>query len=1169
MPRANLGYSTQRTWLETQNANTSQAPATPSFTHMPPRPSGQAGTPTFTPAVGISPEEWYMEQQQILRQAYENWAREVRLAEVRANLSFTETPPAPSNPVAQAFASQTATRPLSGTTNQSGNPPGPGYNRSADEDLTKPYRPEAFAEKSKFTLRIAQAEFPAKTKMPSTVGKYDGSGDPDDYLNGFYTAGGVEGWTLSVWCHMFVQTLTGAARACTSASNAHTKDAGDIMYIRRRDNESIEDFITRYNKEALQIGGVSEDLMKVGFTQGARSEELIRCLRGRDGMPKTWSEIMTASKIFARTEKALSNQRVTEKKERGDVGHAAAKTSDKRPRDQGIWSRIQPRSFTPNERQHTESRYSNPRDGQQVRNRINTWTLSKSPSQVLLTETIDLVQPKPLNPKSSKNPKKLCEFHKDISHDTDDFIQLRRQIEAVVKTGKLAHLLKDLRTVPTRRTKSKKKVRQRKNGSSTDIMYEQCFRQLNVEDQRGMIDFLVLPINSKHNVILGREALATFNAIPSTAHGAIGFPTPTGIAIIWSNRECATTEGFRPAKSLKPSETPMPEKWVLNPNFPEQPITNDTTISHSTREHLKQLLIKYAGVFAWQPSDMQGVPRTMAEHRLQTYKAVKPIAQKRRNIGGERSKDLEKQVKELLKAGIIRKGYHQIQMAIEDEDKIAFRTNIDDLVIKSKEEETMIKDITEIFERLRSMNMKLNPAKCSFGVEEGKFMGVMVTKDVFRPNPEKVLAIARMPSPSSLKEVQTLNGRQVAINRFLANHAAKALPFITSLKNWLKKSQFKWTEKAESAFQEMKNYLMNLPTLTTPMPGETLILYLSASEGAMGVVLLVKRKGVQAPVYYVSRVLTGPKTRYSTLEKLVLVLGNEFTYAIRLEFKSTNNEAEYEALLAGLRIAKKMGAKHIEARVDSLLIAGQPPGKRSTSRGPKHTIGPVKTSKCDPNRSKVMDDPYSELPQHRNSTGRENTSKESAAQGAALSATRRPRMIVAKIMNTGYYWPGMHMDAVKELRKCKACQRHAPRTISPKNNLIPVSTTWPFQKWATDIVGPFQKAPGQVERANRSIVDGIKARLDQWGHSWVEELPHVLWAYRTSPKTSNGETPFSLTYGSKAVIPTEIGVPSTRFLMASKNDNSQEIHINLDLLDERREEAALKESIYKKKLEKY
>ncbi|KAI3743155.1 hypothetical protein L1987_60860 [Smallanthus sonchifolius] len=184
----------------------------------------------------------------------------------------------------------------------------------------------------------------------------------------------------------------------------------------------------------------------------------------------------------------------------------------------------------------------------------------------------------------------------------------------------------------------------------------------------------------------------------------------------------------------------------------------------------------------------------------------------------------------------------------------------------------MIKDVEETFERLRSMNIKLNPAKCSFGVEEGKFLGVMVTKDGFRPSPEKVLAIAQMSSPSSLKEVQTLNGRLVAINRFLANHAAKALPFITTLKNCLKKSRFKWTEEAESAFQEMKYYLMNLSTLTAPMPGETLILYLSASEGAVGAVLLVERKGVQTPVYYVSRVLTGPKTRYSTLEKLVLAL---------------------------------------------------------------------------------------------------------------------------------------------------------------------------------------------------------------------------------------------------------------------------------------------------------
>ncbi|XP_076920922.1 uncharacterized protein LOC143582181 [Bidens hawaiensis] len=296
-----------------------------------------------------------------------------------------------------------------------------------------------------------------------------------------------------------------------------------------------------------------------------------------------------------------------------------------------------------------------------------------------------------------------------------------------------------------------------------------------------------------------------------------------------------------------------------------------------------------------------------------------------------------------------------------------------------------------------------------------------------------------MSSPASLKEVQTLNGRLVALNRFMANHAAKSYPFISTLRNCLKKAQFRWTLDAEQAFQEVKKCLMELPTLTAPYAGEPLMLYLSASDIAVGAVLLTDRKNVQTPIYYVSRTLSDPETRYSMLEKLVLPLvdaarrlrryfqghpinvltryklknvlsklelsgrlakwaselgehsieykprpaikgqvledfvtevpkhkeqeclieqqpqappeqgqvlslftdgasssegsgaglrlvnpeGHEFTYTIKLEFKSTNNEVEYEDFLAGLRIAKKLGVKHLEARVDSMLIARQ------------------------------------------------------------------------------------------------------------------------------------------------------------------------------------------------------------------------------------------------------
>ncbi|GKC31396.1 reverse transcriptase domain-containing protein [Tanacetum coccineum] len=67
---------------------------------------------------------------------------------------------------------------------------------------------------------------------------------------------------------------------------------------------------------------------------------------------------------------------------------------------------------------------------------------------------------------------------------------------------------------------------------------------------------------------------------------------------------------------------------------------------------------------------------------------------------------------------------------------------------------------------------------------------------------------------------------------------------------------------------------------------------------------------------------------------------------------------------------------------------------------------------------------------------------------------------------------------------------------------------------------------GQVERVNRSLGEGIKARLGEDNRNWLEEVLHVLWAHRTMIKTSNGDTLFSLTYDTEAVIPVKIGMPS-------------------------------------------
>ncbi|XP_021995253.1 uncharacterized protein LOC110892395 [Helianthus annuus] len=113
------------------------------------------------------------------------------------------------------------------------------------------------------------------------------------------------------------------------------------------------------------------------------------------------------------------------------------------------------------------------------------------------------------------------------------------------------------------------------------------------------------------------------------------------------------------------------------------------------------------------------------------------------------------------------------------------------------------------------------------------------------------------------------------------------------------------------------------------------------------------------------------------------------------------------------------------------------------------------------------------------------------------------------------------------------------------------------------------QANGQVESVNKQIVDGIKARLGTARGGWVDKLPSILWVHRTMPKTSTGETPFSLVYGSEAVIPAEIGLPSPRMIAKQNQNNEKERRLYLDLLEERRENAAIAEARYKFKLEKY
>ncbi|GKF45923.1 reverse transcriptase domain-containing protein [Tanacetum coccineum] len=129
---------------------------------------------------------------------------------------------------------------------------------------------------------------------------------------------------------------------------------------------------------------------------------------------------------------------------------------------------------------------------------------------------------------------------------------------------------------------------------------------------------------------------------------------------------------------------------------------------------------------------------------------------------------------------------------------------VDDMVIKSKTEPEMIKDVKETLLTLKKVNMKLNLKKCSFGMEEGKFLGYIVSSEGIRADPEKAKAVVNMPSPRNLKQMQRLSGKLAALNRFLSKAAEKALPCLDTIKKCTNNKVFHWMTEAEEAFQAMK-----------------------------------------------------------------------------------------------------------------------------------------------------------------------------------------------------------------------------------------------------------------------------------------------------------------------------------------------------------------------------
>ncbi|GJY18152.1 hypothetical protein Tco_0389643, partial [Tanacetum coccineum] len=188
------------------------------------------------------------------------------------------------------------------------------------------------------------------------------------------------------------------------------------------------------------------------------------------------------------------------------------------------------------------------------------------------------------------------------------------------------------------------------------------------------------------------------------------------------------------------------------------------------------------------------------------------------------------------------KGYHQIKMAKDDEEKTAFITS-QGIFCYSKMS-FCLKNTRATYQRLVDRAFQKQIER---NLEEGMFLGYKVNTDGLKVCPDKTEAVLSLPSPGCLKDVQKLNGKLASLNRFLSKSAEKSLPFFKTLKKCTKKSDFQWTQEAEVAFRHMKKLIAELLILTAPKERDELIMYLAAAKEAISVVLMTEREGKQMP----------------------------------------------------------------------------------------------------------------------------------------------------------------------------------------------------------------------------------------------------------------------------------------------------------------------------------
>ncbi|XP_077234682.1 uncharacterized protein LOC143876885 [Tasmannia lanceolata] len=674
-------------------------------------------------------------------------------------------------------------------------------------------------------------------------------------------------------------------------------------------------------------------------------------------------------------------------------------------------------------------------------------------------------------------------------------------------------------------------------------------------------------------------------------------------------------QGTQPAEDLVP--VPLCEKDG------EKVVQIGSSLDDGVRHNLTQFLQDNADVFAWAPTDMPGINPEVSSHRLGVDPTCRPVKQKKRHFALERQMAIREEVERLLRADFIRE--------IQYPDWLA---NVV-LVKKANGKWRTCVDFTDLNKAFKGLKTSPWTEECQTSFEELK-QYLSSPPLLTKPEPGEELILYLSISPLALAAVlvreersqhkpvyyvsKALHDAEIRYQRVeklayaLVMAARKLRPYFQAhtikvltdqpLRQVLHKPDtsgrlVKWAvELSEFDIRYMPRPALKAQVLADfvaecSIPQQIAEPEIAQAPAAKGTTTAGEPAEDEAragtipmpPVEHDPSItealwevhVDGSSNKAGCGAGLVLTGPDDFTldYALRFGFRASNNEAEYEALLAGMNLAVQTGAQRLKAYCDSQLVANQIQGiyEARDERMIKYLSQVRQLS------SKFRSFEVVRIPRTDNTKA--DVLSKLAASGYTtlgnicmefLQASSIERK-AAEIMQVEHEpcWMDEIVDYLRSgklpetKREARKVIQRAARFSLDGENLFKRSYTLPYLKCLR---------PSDATYALQETHEGICG--EHLGGKALaikvllrDELYHVLWAYRTTPRTPTGESPFNLSFGTEAVIPVDVGTPSARISNFNEQLNGDGLRANLDLLEDAREESRIRVAAYKQKVSRY